>query len=89
MLNDSLFKSLEQSTFKNLFRLNDTDFISAVWSYAKNHEDEQGILNMAASNKINSAIFGEIPSRIDGLTEEDLGLLMRSLQKLPLTQLPS
>ena len=52
--------NLEKQTFKNIFKVNDTDFCSCVWSYAKNHEDEQGILNKKVADKINEAIFNEL-----------------------------
>lgn len=35
------------------------DFCSCVWSYAKNHEHEQGILKKKLSDKINEIIFRE------------------------------
>ena len=60
MLNDKLFINLEKETFKKIHQLNDQDFCSSVYAYAKNHEDEQGILKKKLSNKINEVVFNEI-----------------------------
>lgn len=51
-------------------------------TYAKNHEHEEGILNVAMSNAVQKAIFSEMIERIGRLREVDLGLLLRSFLKL-------
>ncbi len=39
MLSDPNFQSLERNTFKQITKINDKDFSSIVWAYARNHED--------------------------------------------------
>ena len=83
MLNDPLFIKLEKSTFKNLHQLNDDDFCSAVWAYSRNHEEEQGILNTNISDRVGDAVVEELSFRQYNLSEENLGLVLRGLAKLP------
>ena len=87
MLNDPLFVKLEKSTFMNLHKLNDDSFCSAVWSFAVNHEQEQGVLNKKVSDRANLAVFDELTFRMYNMSEENLGLLLRALSKMPLMRL--
>lgn len=57
MLNDKLFQKIEQETFKNIYKVSDEDYCSSVWAYAKNHAEEQGVLNPKATVKINLTIY--------------------------------
>lgn len=57
-------------------------YCDAVWTYAANHEHEEGVLNIAMSNAIQKAIFNEMIERIGRLREADLGLLVRSIMKM-------
>lgn len=86
MLNDKNFQNLQRSLFKESAKLNDTDFCSALWAYAQNHQDEQGILRKKLSDKINDVIFEELSFRIYNLSEQDLGLAMRGMCKLNLAK---
>lgn len=57
-----------------------------MWTYATNHEQEEGLLNVAMSNAVQKAIFNEMLERIGRLREADLGLLVRSLKKMNLVK---
>jgi hypothetical protein len=82
MLHDPIFRSLEHSLFREVDKISDELFCDVAWAYAKNHELEQGLLNVKKSDAIQRVLFTEIGERIHRLKEEDLGLLLRSLLKL-------
>lgn len=86
MLHDPHFVKLEKLTFQNLQQLHDDDFCSALWSYSKNHQEEQGILNTLVSSKANDAAFEELSFRIYNMTEPNLGLALRAFCLLPVVK---
>lgn len=57
LLNDPIFKRLESSLFRELDKINDELFCDAVWAYSRNHEQEEGVLNIKKSDAIQMAIF--------------------------------
>jgi hypothetical protein len=80
------FIALEKTLFRELDKINDELYCDAVWTYATNHEQEEGLLNVAMSNAVQRAIFNEMLERIGRLREADLGLLVRSFKKMNLVK---
>lgn len=69
MLNDPSFQAVERKTFKEITKLNDSDFCSVVWAFASNHKEEQGALRRKLYDKINSVVYEELCFRIYNLRD--------------------
>lgn len=52
MLNDKKYVDLERSLFRNLKQLSDESYADAVFAYARNHKEEQGLLNVKMNEKV-------------------------------------
>lgn len=56
MLADKQFTKLEYIIFTNLDKIDDRGFTDAVYSFSKNHQEEQGNLRPKQFDKILSVI---------------------------------
>jgi hypothetical protein len=79
MLNDKKYVDLERNLFKNAHQLSDSSFADAVFAYCRNHKEEQGVLRPKLNAKIIEVMWKELNERVESMSEEDLGLIMRSV----------